>query len=104
MATSKKKDSSKEDISVDLKNTTDKELSTDNSLKDMDFEQAIDELEFILNKMDMGELPLNESMDNFERGIKLINHCEGILNSYERKITKIIADKDGKLKDVSIDE
>lgn len=68
------------------------------------YERAIDELDLILDKMDRGEIPLNESMDDFERGIQLINHCEKILNTYERKISKIITDKNGELKDVEIDD
>jgi len=72
-------------------------------LSDMTYEEAIKELEAILEKMDRGELPLDETMKNFQRGIELIAHCEKILASYERKITKILENKDGGLTEVEIE-
>ena len=68
---------------------------TDKELKNYTYEEAISAIEAILGKMDMGEVPLSESMKNFEDGMKLIAHCEGILSSYESRITKIIGIKDG---------
>ena len=53
------------------------------------FEEAMAKLEEILSKMDRGEVPLEESMENFEAGMKLIAHCEELLNSYERRISKL---------------
>lgn len=53
------------------------------------FEEAMAKLEEILSKMDRGEVPLEESMQNFEAGMKLIAHCEALLNSYERRISKL---------------
>ena len=55
----------------------------------MTFEEAMAKLEEILSKMDRGEVPLEESMENFEQGMKLIAHCEALLNSYERRISKL---------------
>lgn len=53
------------------------------------FEEAMAKLDEILSKMDKGEVPLEESMKNFEEGMKLIAHCEALLDSYERRITKL---------------
>lgn len=77
--------------------------NTENNITNMTYEVAIAELETILDKMDKGELPLDDSMKNFERGMKLIAHCEGILTSYEKKITKILEDKNGGLNEIEIE-
>jgi len=62
-------------------------------IKDYTYEEAVCELENILAKMENGEVPLDESMDNFEKGMRLTARCEEILNSYERRIVKIIEER-----------
>jgi len=68
-------------------------MDCEKNIKDYTYEEAMSELESILVKMENGEVPLDESMNNFELGMKLTARCEEILNSYERRITKIIGDK-----------
>jgi len=72
-------------------------MLADKELKDYSYEEAMEKLEDILSKMDRGEVPLDESMKNFEEGMKLIKHCEDIINSYERRITKIVGEKNGEI-------
>lgn len=72
-------------------------------VNEMTYEEAICELEAILKMMDKGEIPLDDSMKNFEKGMKLIAHCEQILSSYERKITKIVESRNGELNEIEIE-
>lgn len=56
------------------------------SLKSMPFEKALEKLEDIVDKMEEGELPLDEMIKNFENGNKLSRHCAQKLKSFEKKI------------------
>ena len=59
------------------------------NIDEMTYEQAINELELIISQMDKGNIPLDESMNKFELGVRLISKCESILDGYEKRITKI---------------
>ena len=50
------------------------------------FEDAVTELERIVASMESGSLSLEESLARFERGIALLHHCRGALESAEQKI------------------
>jgi exodeoxyribonuclease VII small subunit len=51
-----------------------------------DFESAIAELEAIARKMDEGELPLEKSMELYERGLQLARFCHAKIEDAERRI------------------
>lgn len=72
--------------------------------QDYSYEKAIAELENILAKMDEGEVPLAESMEHFETGMKLVARCEEILNSYERRITKIVEERNGQFREEPMEQ
>ena len=57
---------------------------TDPSIKD--FEAAIAELESIVKKLEEGELPLEQSLELYERGMKLSRFCHSRLEEAERRI------------------
>jgi len=57
---------------------------TDTSIKD--FEAAIAELESIVKKLEEGELPLEQSLELYERGMKLSRFCHSRLEEAERRI------------------
>lgn len=50
------------------------------------FEEAIAKLEQIVTAIEAGEVSLEESIDKYAEGIKLVKHCRGILDAAERKI------------------
>jgi exodeoxyribonuclease VII small subunit len=50
------------------------------------FEAALEELERILNQIESGQTPLEESLAQYERGNFLIQHCRSVLNSAEKQI------------------
>jgi exodeoxyribonuclease VII small subunit len=56
----------------------------DTSIKD--FEAAIAELESIVKKLEEGELPLEQSLELYERGMKLSRFCHSRLEEAERRI------------------
>ena len=47
----------------------------------MTFEQAIDSLTGIVDGIETGQMPLAESIENYEKGMRLIKHCRGILQT-----------------------
>jgi exodeoxyribonuclease VII small subunit len=61
------------------------------------FEDAVAELEQILGKIEGGELGLEESLVQYERGSFLIQYCRGVLNSAEKQIEVITKTSDGTL-------
>ena len=53
------------------------------------FEQAIKELTVIVSKIEQGEISLQDSLQQYERGMALIKQCRTILQQAEKKIEKI---------------
>jgi exodeoxyribonuclease VII small subunit len=62
------------------------------------FEAAIAELDQLVEKMESGQLPLEESLTAYQRGTELLKFCEGVLKDAEQKIKVLDA---GELKDFS---
>ncbi len=54
------------------------------------FESALDELEQLVERMERGDLTLEESLVDFERGIELTRGCQQALNSAEQKVRTLI--------------
>ena len=64
----------------------------------MDFEKKLGRLEEIVQKMEKGELALEDSLKLFEEGIKLSRECHTRLNEAETKVKKLVAiDSTGKM-------
>ena len=57
------------------------------------FEEAMAELEALVETMEQGELTLEESLKSFERGIELTRTCQTALKEAEQKI-EILSGKD----------
>jgi len=53
------------------------------------FEEAIKELTDIVGKIEQGQIPLQDSLKQYERGMALIKHCRSILQKAEQRIEKI---------------
>ncbi len=62
----------------------------------LDFEQALSELEALLERMERGELSLEESLKHYERGVELGRACQRALDSAEQRI-RILGRRDGAL-------
>ena len=61
------------------------------------FESAIDRLEEIVEKLESGELPLEESLRLFEEGISLSKRAGALLDQAERKVEALTRAADGTL-------
>ena len=61
------------------------------------FEQAVEELEKIVAALERGDVPLDRSIEIYERGEALKKHCETLLSAAENRIEKIRLDRAGKL-------
>ena len=55
----------------------------------LSFEEAIKELTSIAGKIEQGQIPLQDSLTQYERGMALIKHCQDILRTAEKRIEKI---------------
>ena len=61
------------------------------------FETSLSELEKIVGKLEDGDLPLEDSLVLFEKGIKLSRECRERLVNAERRIEILMKDSDGNL-------
>lgn len=61
------------------------------------FETSLAELEQIVTKLEDGDLPLEESLELFEKGIKLSRECRDRLMKAERRIEILMKDADGEI-------
>ena len=68
--------------------------------KSIPFEQALDQLEKLVEKLEAGNLPLEDSLQAFEDGMKLTKLCEQKLNEAQRKIEVLVKGKGGRGTDV----
>jgi exodeoxyribonuclease VII small subunit len=66
-------------------------------IEEMSFEESIKKLEEIVKKLEDENISLEESMKNFEMGIKLSSSCLRKLNEAEKRIEELTRSEDGKL-------
>jgi exodeoxyribonuclease VII small subunit len=59
-----------------------------------DFEKSLKELESLVEKMEQGDLSLEDSLSHFERGVQLSRACQQALKTAEQKVA-ILMQKDG---------
>lgn len=57
----------------------------------VDFEKSLDELEQLVQRMEHGELSLDESLKAYERGVSLYRRCQSALEQAELKV-RLLAD------------
>ena len=67
-------------------------------LSKLSFEQALDQLEKIVDRLERGDVPLDESIKIYEQGEALKKHCATPLQADEDKIEKIRVGADGTAK------
>ncbi len=70
--------------------------------KKKSFETLLKDLEAVVETLESGDLPLEEALEKFERGIKLSREASGRLEDAERRIQEILAD--GKIVPVEVEE
>ena len=62
----------------------------------LSFEEALEQLEEIVSKLEDGSINLEESIEEYTRGVHLKNHCETKLKEATLKVEQITIDKDDK--------
>jgi len=63
------------------------------------FEQAVEQLEQIIDAIESGEVGLEQSLKQYEQGVKLLNHCRSILDRAEQKIEQLNVTDEAGLED-----
>ncbi len=64
-------------------------------IKSMSFEDALKELESIVDRLEKGDVELEASIAIYERGEALRAHCDGLLRKAEARVEKISLGQDG---------
>lgn len=59
-------------------------------IEKLTFEEALEKLEGIIKKMENEELPLEESLKNFQEGMELNLHCRKLLTEAEFRVEKLL--------------
>ena len=72
-------------------------------VEELNFEQAIEELEGIAQELESGKLNLDDSIKKFEDGMKLSKKCTEYLENAEKRITVLIENK-GELSEEKFEE
>jgi len=62
------------------------------------FEDALKKLEDIVDRLESGEIPLEESLAKYEEGVRLVRLCQKKLEQAKKKIEILVKTKDGKIK------
>lgn len=55
-----------------------------------DFEEALAELEGLVERLERGDLPLDEALKTFERGVELTRHCQASLKAAQQKVEVLL--------------
>ena len=69
---------------------------SDTPVDQMSFEEAMKALENVVNRLESGDVPLEESIQLYERGAALKSHCQTKLKEAEEKVAQITLDGEGK--------
>jgi len=66
----------------------------DNKINELSFEQAIVQLKEIVEKIEVGDIALQQSIEQYEKGIELIEYCRGKLKKAEKKIEQLTSSEE----------
>ncbi len=71
---------------------------SENDISKLSFEQALGQLEEIVQQLERGDVELEKSIETYERGEALKKHCAALLQAAEDKVEKIRVGADGSAK------
>ena len=72
-------------------------------IQNLSFEEALKSLEEIVQRLESGEVNLEESIEIYSRGTQLKRHCEAKLRAAQERVEKIVADADGAVRIEPVD-
>lgn len=73
----------------------DDKIEIDEAIRALSFEQALSELESIVDRLETGDVALEESIEIYQRGAQLRAYCDEKLKSAQARIEKITGDGSG---------
>lgn len=73
-------------------------MKENNPVNELSFEDALKKLETIVEQLERGDVPLEESIRMYEQGAALKAHCDRTLKAAQLRIDQIVLDKDGTAK------
>ena len=71
--------------------------------KELNFEESLEKLEEIVKKLEVGDVPLDEAIDEFNKAMNLAKTCDEKLKKAEEAITKLVKDN-GDVVDFQVEE
>ncbi|MBX3487024.1 MAG: exodeoxyribonuclease VII small subunit [Candidatus Paracaedibacteraceae bacterium] len=73
------------------------------TIANMTFEQALQELEVLVRRLEEGRLPLEEAISSYEKGVALKSHCQAKLQAAKLKVDQIMLNPNGDVELKSFD-
>nr|WP_157184184.1 exodeoxyribonuclease VII small subunit [Evansella cellulosilytica] len=70
--------------------------------KELTFEEAMEKLESVVEKLEEGDVPLEEAITMFQDGMKLSKYCHERLNKVDEQMTEVLTE-DGELKSFMVE-
>ena len=71
--------------------------------KDLSFEESLEKLEEIVKKLEVGDVPLDEAINEFNKAMTLAKTCDEKLKNAEESITKLVKEN-GEIVDFQVEE
>lgn len=72
-------------------------------MEELSFEESLEKLEEIVSKLENGDVPLDDAIDEFNNAMQLVKICENKLSKAEESIAKIVQDN-GQIEDFNVNE
>ncbi len=73
-------------------------------MKNMTYEKAMEQLKLLSEDLESGELTLDESLATYKKAVELIAYCNEKLQSAQKEMTVLVADFEGKMKEIPFKE
>lgn len=71
--------------------------------KEISFEESLEKLEEIVKKLEVGDVPLDDAIEEFNQAMKLAKSCDEKLKKAEESITKLVKEN-GEIVDFQVEE
>ena len=72
-------------------------------MENLSFEESLEKLEEIVSKLESGDVPLDDAIDEFNKAMQLVKICNNKLATAEESIAKIVQDN-GQLEEFNVNE
>ena len=63
--------------------------------KNITFEEALTELQSVVERLEAGKVPLEQALSLYERGMELVKICNGRLDTAEQRVNAVFVDANG---------